>query len=217
MTAKPPRVAWYMRVSTKDQTLENQRLELNRLAAAEGWTDVQVFADVVSGAAETSNRPQYAAMVDAAARRRFDIVGAWSIDRLGRRAVDLLSLADLAKQKRFALFFQKERVDTSTPSGELLFGILASFAQMERARISERVTAGLSRARAQGKQLGHPGIGNTERDKKAGRSIEKITQEIHTRQAQGHGQKRIARDMGIGIHTVRRLLGLEGDHASQAG
>lgn len=146
------RAAIYARVSTFDQEPENQLVELRRYAAARGW-DAREFVDHgVSGAKE--RRPALDAMVADAKRRRFDAVVVWRLDRLGRNLKHLITLIDEMQALGIAFVSLNEGIDATTPAGKLQLHILAAIAEFERARIQERVRAGLARAREQGTKLG---------------------------------------------------------------
>jgi DNA invertase Pin-like site-specific DNA recombinase len=151
------RVAFYLRVSTGEQTTGNQRLELEAVARARGWTVAAVYEDHgVSGAKGRRQRPQLDRMLKDAVRGRFDLLAAWAVDRLGRSLQDLVAtLADL-QASGVGLYLHRQAVDTSTPSGRAMFGMLGVFAEFERAMVQERIRAGLARARAMGKALGRP-------------------------------------------------------------
>lgn len=151
------RVALYLRVSTDGQTVENQRQALEAAAKARDWEIVKEFADEgISGAKGRDQRPGLDALLKAAVQRRFDMVAAWSVDRLGRSLRDLVDVLDELQGANVGLYLHQQALDTSTPSGRALFGMLGIFAEFERAMIVERVKAGLARAKAQGKRCaGH--------------------------------------------------------------
>jgi DNA invertase Pin-like site-specific DNA recombinase len=150
------RVAMYARVSTTgDQNPENQTLELTRFATARGWTIVETHVDHgVSGSKES--RPALDRLSNDAKRRRFDVVLVWRLDRLGRSLKHLVTLLDEWRVLGVAFVSLAEGIDCTTPAGRLQLHILAAIAEFERGRIIERVRAGLSRARSQGKRLGRP-------------------------------------------------------------
>jgi DNA invertase Pin-like site-specific DNA recombinase len=157
MARKQRRVAVYARVSTDGQTVANQRRELEAAAERHGWQIVEVFEDKgISGATGRKDRPAMKRMMEGVARREFDLVAAWSVDRLGRSLQDLIGFLEELRAKRVDLYLHQQGLDTTTPAGEALFGMLGVFAQFERAMIRERVNAGLARAKAQGKRLGRP-------------------------------------------------------------
>ncbi len=154
------RVALYLRVSTVNgQTTENQRRELAAWAKRARWPVVTVFEDAgISGAKGRDKRPGLDAALKAATRREYDVLAAWSVDRLGRSLVDLLETLQELHAAGADLYLHQQAVDTTTPAGRALFSMLGVFAEFERAVIRERITAGQARARAQGKHLGRPRI-----------------------------------------------------------
>ena len=160
------RAAIYLRVSTNDQTTQNQRRELEAIAVHSGWDVVEVFEDAgVSGAKGRDQRPAFDAMLRAATAREFDVVMAWSVDRLGRSLKDLVAFLDELRSLGADLYLHQQRLDTTTSSGRALFGMLSVFSEFERSLIQERVNAGLARAKAQGKKLGRPPVSEQKREK----------------------------------------------------
>jgi DNA invertase Pin-like site-specific DNA recombinase len=158
------RVAFYLRVSTGEQTTDNQRRELEAVARHRGWDVVAVYEDRgVSGAKGRERRPQLDRMLKDAVRGRFDVLAAWAVDRLGRSLQDLVGTLGELRTAGVDLFLHQQALDTTTPSGRAMFGMLSVFAEFERAMIQERVKAGLARARASGKRLGKPKASADER------------------------------------------------------
>jgi DNA invertase Pin-like site-specific DNA recombinase len=197
----PKRVAIYTRVSTDSQTTENQRRELEAVAARCGWEVANVFEDAgVSGAKGRDKRPQFDALCNGATRREFDMVLAWSVDRLGRSLQDLVAFINEMAAVGCDLYLHQQALDTSTPSGRAMFQMCGVFAEFERGMIRERVAAGLSRARAQGKTLGRP---------KTSRDIEVRIRDLHDG-GKGIGKLKIARTLGIGVSVVQRVLMTKG-------
>ena len=148
------RAAIYLRVSTTDQHVENQRADLVEYCERRGWT-IREYTDVgVSGAKD--RRPALDELLKAARRRRFDVLVCWRLDRLGRNLRHLILLIDELQALGIAFVTLGEGIDTSTPSGRLQLHILSAIAEFERSRIQERVVAGLARARAHGTKLGRP-------------------------------------------------------------
>lgn len=171
------RAAIYARVSTDQQSVEMQTQALHDIAARSGWQVIQVFTDEgISGSKGRDQRPGFDSLLKAVARREIDIVMAWSVDRLGRSLSDLVSfLSDLQGQNS-DLFLHQQALDTSTPSGRMLFGMLGVFAEFERSMIVARVQAGVDRARARGVRFGRPPmppilLGKVKRALKDGQSI----------------------------------------------
>lgn len=150
------RAAIYARVSTLDQHVENQLEELRRYADARGWTATEFIDHGISGAKE--RRPALDEMLKAAKRRKFDVVVCWRLDRLGRNLKHLVTLLEELQVLGVSFVSLNEGIDLGTPAGRLQLHILAALSEFERARIQERVKAGLARARAQGVRLGRPRV-----------------------------------------------------------
>jgi DNA invertase Pin-like site-specific DNA recombinase len=154
MTKRPLRAALYARVSTNEQTCSNQLLELRRYAEARGWTVTEYVDEGVSGAKQS--RPALDRLLKDARRRRLDALVVWRLDRLGRNLRHLILTLDELTALGVSFVSLGEGIDTSTPAGRLQLHILGAIAEFERARIQERVKAGLTRAKAQGRRLGRP-------------------------------------------------------------
>ena len=153
----PPRrlrAAIYARVSSNLQEPENQLVQLRRYTEAREWTGTEYVDRGVSGAKDS--RPALDLLVKDAKRRRFDVLVCWRLDRLGRSLRHLILLLDDLQAMGVAFVSLSEGIDATTPAGRLQLHVLAAIAEFERARIAERVKAGLARARASGKRLGRP-------------------------------------------------------------
>ena len=149
------RAALYARVSTVEQEPENQLQELRRYIEARGWQRAVEYIDRgVSGAKD--RRPALDQLLADARRRRFDVLVCWRLDRLGRNLKHLIALLDDLHALGVAFVSLAEGIDATTPAGKLQMHILGAIAEFERARIVERVRAGLARAKAQGARLGRP-------------------------------------------------------------
>jgi DNA invertase Pin-like site-specific DNA recombinase len=189
------RVAIYTRVSTDSQTTKNQLRELRAVARRHSWTVVEVFEDhAVSGAKGRDQRPAFDRMIRAAVRREFDVIAAWSVDRLGRSLQDLVGFLSEIHSKRVDLYLHQQGIDTTTPAGKALFQMCGVFAEFEREMIRERVKAGLARARAQGKSFGRP------------RVSPEIEAKVKAARRKGVGMLSIARSLGIGTSAVQRIV-----------
>jgi len=151
------RCAIYARVSTCEQEPENQLQELRRYSDARGWTTVEYIDKGVSGAKD--RRPSLDRLVADARRRRFDVLVVWRLDRLGRNLKHLVTLLEDVQAVGIAFVSLGEGIDCTTAAGRLQLHVLAALAEFERARIAERVRAGLARVRASGKRLGRPAAG----------------------------------------------------------
>jgi DNA invertase Pin-like site-specific DNA recombinase len=192
------RAAIYARVSTRNghQDPEVQLMVLRQVAERAGWQVVEEYVDHgISGAKGRDKRPALDRLLKDAARRRFDIIMAWSVDRLGRSLQDLVGFLGDVHAQGIDLYLDRQGVDTTTPGGKALFQMMGVFAEFEREIIRERVCAGLEKARANGRRLGRP---------KVPASIEAA---IRAARHSGKGQLAIARDLHVGVSTVRRVLG----------
>jgi DNA invertase Pin-like site-specific DNA recombinase len=193
--SKSKKVALYARVSTDGQSTENQLRELRAAVARHGWTIVAEYVDSgFSGAKGRRDRPRFDALLHGVARKEFDMIAARSVDRLGRSLQDLVGFLSDLQSKQIGLYLHQQALDTSTPSGKAMFGMLGVFAEFERTIIQERVKAGLARARAKGTTLGRP------------RTDPKIEQKIRNLAAKGVGKVKIARTLGIGVSVTQRVL-----------
>ena len=150
------RVAIYTRVSTLDQSNEGQEHELRQYAKHRGWSVVRVYADKVSGL--KSSRPALDELLRDARKGKFSCVAVWRIDRLGRSVSHLLEVLETFKALDIEFFALSEAIDTATPTGMMVFTILAAVASLERSILVERIRMGLDNAKRRGVQLGRPPI-----------------------------------------------------------
>src|SRR5262252_1484989 len=188
------RAAIYVRVSTDKQTIDNQVAALHQIAERRGWEVVEQYHDAgISGSKGRDKRPGLDRMLKDASKRRFDVVMAWAIDRLGRSLIDLLGTIQELEACGVDLFLEQQSIDTTTPSGKLMFQIVGAFAEFERTMIRQRIHAGLRRAVAEGKTLGRP-LNDPEAVAKAKRALRK-----------GMGINRTAKLVGLSNGTVQRL------------
>jgi DNA invertase Pin-like site-specific DNA recombinase len=159
------RAAIYLRVSTVDQTTANQERELREIAGRTGCEIVKVYKDHgISGAKGRDKRPGFDALCRDATKRQFNVVMAWSVDRLGRSLQDLIAFLSEIHSLGIDLFLHQQGLDTRTPAGKAMFQMLGVFAEFERAMIRERVRAGLARAKDAGKRLGRPPLPQEKED-----------------------------------------------------
>ena len=189
------RVAMYLRVSTGEQTTENQRRELLAVAKRMDWEIINICEDAgISGAKGRDKRPEFDRLLKGAVRRECDVIMSWSVDRLGRSLIHLVEFLGEIHAKGVDLYCHQQSIDTTTPAGKAMFQMCGVFAEFERAMIQERVKAGLARARAQGKILGRP------------RVAEDVEQSVRRLRVAGIGKRKIAKQLGIGVSTVMRVL-----------
>ena len=176
------RAVLYLRVSKNEQTIENQRIELERVAKAKGWRVIATFKDEgVSGAFGREVRAQYDLMLKQGVQAQFDVVLAWDVSRLSGSLVDLVNTLDELHACGIDLYLHQQAIDTTTPAGKAMFQMCGVFAEFERGILSERVKAGLNRARAEGKKLGRPikvvNIKKMLEDRCRGKTIRQIASE----------------------------------------
>lgn len=151
---RPLRAGLYSRVSTLDQTPENQLAVLRSFAEARGWAVTEYTDHGISGA--RTSRPALDALLAAARARRLDVVLTTKLDRLARSTRHLVDLAAELEALGVELVVTDQAIDTTTPAGRLMFHVLSAIAEFERDLIRERVVAGIRRARAQGRHVGRP-------------------------------------------------------------
>ncbi len=163
------RAAIYARVSTLDQEPENQLQELRRYVEARGWTATEYVDRGVSGSKE--RRPALDKLLADAKRRKFDVLVCWRLDRLGRNLRHLIGFLDDLQALGVSFVSLAEGIDATTPAGKLQMHILCAIAEFERARIAERVKAGLERARKAGKRLGRPRLNALPKQVPAGLTV----------------------------------------------
>lgn len=192
--AKGTRVAIYARVSTSDQTTEQQLTALHEAATASGFVLTRDYIDNgISGSKGRKDRPGLDALMFDAEEGKFDMVMVWALDRAFRSVADAANCMTEWKQLGIHYYDHIHRIDTSTPGGEMVFHIIAAVAQFERTMISERTKAGLARARKAGRVGGRPMVGD-----------ERETQ-VRDMLRQGIGIRHIVNSVGVGFSVVYRI------------
>lgn len=204
------RIALYARVSTskcekcgkrqsdhealdheyKGQDSEVQLRELREYVELRGWQITEVYTDTVTGSKDS--RPGLSRLMTDAARRRFDVLIVWRFDRFARSVSHLLRALEQFQALGIDFVSLCENVDTSTPTGKMIFTVLGAVAELERSLIVERVKAGIRNARAKGKRLGRPRADVRE-------------SEIEALRASGASWRAIAKELGVGVGTVHRI------------
>lgn len=188
------KAALYLRVSTNKQSTELQRRELVEACERNGWEIVAEYADEgISGSKGRDKRPGLDGLMKGVVRKDFDVVCVWSLDRMGRSLIHLVNiLADL-DAKNVGFYSHKQSLDTTTPSGRLMFSIVGAMAEYEKSIIKERVIAGLEVAKAKGTVLGRPSKAKAKEP------------EIIKLRKEGWGMTRIAKALSLGGSTVQRI------------
>src|SRR5467141_4617284 len=152
--AKKIRVALYSRVSTEVQNTDGQETEMREYAKHRGWDVTRIYRDKMSGA--KCSRPALDELMVDANKRKMDIVQVWRFDRFARSVSHLLQALETFRTVGIEFVSISEQVDTSTPTGKMVFTVLGAVAELERSLIVERVRMGLRHARSKGKRLGRP-------------------------------------------------------------
>jgi len=190
------RCAIYSRCSTSDQTVENQIRELKEIAERKGLIVVSQFSDeAISGSKGRDQRPGFDNLIKGAVKKDFDTILVWSVDRLGRSLQDLVSFLNEIHSVNCDLYIHQSGIDTSTPSGKMMFQMCGVFAEFERGMISERVKAGQDRAKSQGKHIGRPSNLN-----------DGLIHSIKYMREQGLGIRKISKELKVGVSTVYKVM-----------
>ena len=200
----PKRVCLYARVSKTSQSVERQISELEIVAARNNWEIVDRFIDHgISGAKGRDARPELDRMMKDSTKRKFDVVMVWSIDRLGRSLQNLMEILNDLKSKNIDLYMDQQAIDTTTPTGSLMFAMIGAFSQFEREMIRERVVSGLDNARKKGRIGGRP---------------TNLTDEIRLKivelKGAGVSIRKIKDECSVGTATIYKVL-REGNRVSE--
>ena len=193
------RAALYLRVSTTEQSTDNQERELRATADRLGHTIVEVYRDFgISGGKGRNKRPAFDRLHKDASRRHFDVVMAWSVDRLGRSLQDLVVFLNHLQDTKVELFLHQQGLDTTTASGRAMFGMLSVFSEFEKSIITERVKAGMARVKASGKTKSGRAIGRP-------RCLSLLQKdEVRKRKVGGETVRFLANAYGVSTGTIAR-------------
>lgn len=198
MNQQNKKAAIYARVSTDKQKVDMQLNELRQFADRSGWTIFEEYIDQNFTGANT-NRPAFLSMMEAARKRKFDVLLVWKLDRLSRSLKDLINTLDELGSCGIDFVSYDNNLDTSTPTGKLVFQIVGAVAEFEKDIIRERVVAGLANARSKGKRLGRPPIEQTIYDKAV------------KMRSEGSSFRKIGRALGIDEGTIKKKTKKEED------
>ena len=188
------RVAIYVRVSTKEQSVEMQLNDLERYSKERGLNVFKVYQDDgISGTKD--NRPGLSQLMNDTRKRKFDVVLVWRFDRFARSTKHLVDALYEFRNLGIDFISYQENIDTSSPLGEAIFTIISAMSKLERDIIAERVKGGLRKAKASGKRLGRP-------------ESEVDTDKVKDYKKQGKSIREIAKEMGIHRSKVERTLKL---------
>ena len=190
------KVGIYTRVSTLDQTIDNQLLELRDHCSKMGWEMVKEYADEgLSGTLSREKRPALNSLIKDAYRKRFDSVVCWDISRIGRSMKELILFLSDMKDRGIGICSVRQGFDTSTSMGEIMFQFVGILSSWEREMIRERTLAGLERAKSQGKTLGRRKVTN-----------ETMTAKIVELRTAKKTIRQIASEVGVSRGTVNNVL-----------
>lgn len=189
------RVAIYGRVSTTEQTSDNQISFLQEIVNRNGWELVQTYVDEgISGTKGRDKRPEFDRLCKDMIRRKFNRILVWDISRLGRSLQHLVEFLNDVQSVNCNLYIHQSGLDTSTPSGRMMFQMVGVFSEFERSIISERVKLGLDRVRKSGVTLGRPIT---------------VTQDVKNKVVslldQGISYSKIQREVNVSKTTISRI------------
>jgi DNA invertase Pin-like site-specific DNA recombinase len=186
----------YSRVSTNEQTVENQLRVLREVAEKRGLEVVREISDEgISGAKGRNERPGFDELIKGSVKNQWDIILVWDVSRLGRSLKHLVSFLEDIQSAHCDMYIHQSGIDTSTASGKMMFGMLSVFSEFERSMIRERVIAGQQRAKSEGKHIGRPTNVN-----------DGIINAVYQLRQNNVPISRIAKDLQIGVGTVYKIL-----------
>ena len=188
-------VAIYVRVSTQQQTTENQLLELYEVCERNDWTVVEEYNETVSGTKGQSDREELNRMMIDASRRKFEKVVVWSVDRIGRDMKHLVSVLSQMKDLNVDLYSYKQGIDTSTTMGSSFFCMVGIFAELENNMRRERQIVGIRRALDNGAKFGRKSIMNDE-----------LILKINNLREEGHSMRHIAKECDVSTTIVQKAI-----------
>lgn len=192
----PRRVAIYARVSTANQTVENQLQDLRAVAERNSWHVIAELSDSgISGTKGRDQRPAFDELLKRATRREFDLIMVWAIDRLGRSIQHLVSFMNDIQSLNVDLYVHQQAIDTTTPTGRMTFSIFSALGEYERELMRERIMAGQRRARSQGVKIGRPSKMN-----------DAVRTSVRLLRGNGMAIREISKRLEIGVGTVYSAL-----------
>lgn len=186
------KIAIYTRVSTNEQNVENQIIELEKYCKNRMFEVYKIYTDKgISGSKES--RPEFDQMLKDANKRKFDCLLVWKLDRLSRSLKHLLTTLDHLSNLNISFVCYNDNIDTTTPTGRLMFQMVGAFAEFERSLIKERVHLGLKRAKQQGRVLGRP-------------KLEVNKYNVLNLKNQGKSMRQISKELNISVGSVHNIL-----------
>jgi len=189
------RIAIYARVSTDRQSTESQLNALREYAGKRAWAISKEYIDEGYTGSNTK-RPAFNAMMADARKRKFDVLLVYKLDRLSRSLKDLITTLDDLKSMGIDFISYDNGLDTTTPTGRLIFNVVGAVAEFEKDIIRERVRAGLENAKRKGKRLGRPPVSS------------RLVDEAKKLRSEGMSFRQIGKQLGIPESTVRANVNL---------
>jgi len=187
------KVAIYTRVSTSDQTTQNQLMDLEEVIERNNWEVVEFYDEVISGTKGVDERFELARMLKDAQRKKFEKLIIWSVDRLGRNLKNIIGVLSTLHESGIEVFSYKQGIDTSTTMGRSFMAITGIFAEIENDLRKERQSIGIKRAIAQGAKFGRKPKVN-----------DRIRDEVVTLRGEGMSYRNIGKELGLTATTVQR-------------
>jgi DNA invertase Pin-like site-specific DNA recombinase len=189
------RVAIYGRVSTSGQSTDIQLTECREYASRCGYEIVAEYTDTISGTTGKDEREALGRLLEDAFARKFSVVVVYSIDRICRSLKHCLDILDTLRERQVDFVSLKQQIDTSSPTGQLIFNIFACLASYERTQILERTALGRERAKARGVKFGRPSKFN-----------ESVAISVRMLREKGMGIAEISKNLRCGVGTVYKAL-----------
>ena len=188
------KVGIYVRVSTIQQTTENQLLELYEVCERNDWTVVEEYNETVSGTKGVNDRKELERMLKDASRKKFDKVVIWSVDRLGRSMKHLVSVLSQLKDLDIDIYSYKQGIDTSTTMGSSFFHMVGIFAELENNMRRERQIIGIKRALKGGVKFGRKDVIDEDKE-----------YQIYQLRSKGKSIRAIAKEVGISVGRTHKM------------
>ncbi len=186
-------VVIYARVSTDKQAVDMQLAELQDFLTKRDWSLYQEYIDQGYNGGNTK-RPAFSQMMVDARKRKFDVLLVWKLDRLGTSLKDLINTLDELGALGIDFISYENQLDTSTPTGKLVFHVIGAVAEFEKDIIRERVKAGLENAKRKGKRLGRPPVSDV------------LLEKAKTLRGEGLSFRKIGKRLGVDEGTVRKRV-----------
>jgi DNA invertase Pin-like site-specific DNA recombinase len=190
------RVAIYARVSTANQDITNQLIPLQEYANKMNYQVIKVYSDDgISGSKSRIDRPSLDLMLKDATKGHFNKILCYDISRLGRNIQHLITILNDMQSMKCNIFFLTQGIDTQTVHGKMIFSMMGVLAEWERGIIQERINAGITRARCEGKKLGRPSSIN-----------DSLIRAVRLLREKGLGIRKIATELKIDVSTTMRII-----------